>query len=82
MLCFARSLSSFFALSCWDGGKLGWARLELGGGGMMGNTHHPIYRFRVKMAAMGSVDDSVDENSELSPALVAGSWYGTTGFLC
>ena len=48
----------------------------------MGNTHHPLYRFRVKMAAMGSVDDSVDENSELSPALAAGSWYGTTGFLC
>lgn len=33
------------------------------------------------MAAMGIVDDNVDENSGLSPDLAAGgSWYGTTVF--
>ena len=42
------------------------------------DTHQPRYRFRVKMAAIGSVDDSVDESSALSPDLAAGSWYGTT----
>lgn len=41
-------------------------------------THHPIYRFRVKMAAIGSVEDSVDWNSGLSLDLAGGSWYGTT----
>jgi hypothetical protein len=34
-----------------------------------------MYLFRVKMAAMGSVDDRVDENSGLSPDFPAGgSW--------
>lgn len=38
-----------------------------------------MYLLRVKMAAMGIVDDNVDENSGLSPDLAAGgSWYGTT----
>ena len=37
-----------------------------------------MYRFRVKMAAMGSVEDSVEDISGLSPGLAAGSWYGTT----
>lgn len=34
----------------------------------------PMYLLRVKMAAMGSVDDTVDPNSAFSPALAAGSW--------
>lgn len=37
-----------------------------------------MYRFRVKMAAMGRVEESVEENSALSPDLGPGSWYGTT----
>ena len=37
-----------------------------------------MYRFRVKMAAMGSVEESVDVISGLSPDLDGGSWYGTT----
>lgn len=38
-----------------------------------------MYLLRVKMAAMGIVDDNVDANSGLSPDLATGgSWYGTT----
>lgn len=38
-------------------------------------TYHPMYLFRVNMAAIGIVDDSVEENSGLSPDLAAGgSW--------
>ena len=37
-----------------------------------------MYRFRVKMAAMGSVEDSVEVTSGVSAALDVGSWYGTT----
>ena len=33
----------------------------------MGRTHHPTYLLRVKIAAMGSVDDRVDWNSAPSP---------------
>jgi hypothetical protein len=39
-----------------------------------------MYLLRVKMAAMGIVDDNVEANSGLSPDFPAGgSWYGTTG---
>lgn len=50
-----------------------------GGGGALcaGRSYHPTYLLRVNMAAMGIVDDSVDEKSALSLA-PAGSWYGTT----
>lgn len=36
-------------------------------------TYHPIYLFRVNIAAIGSVDDIVDEKSALSLE-GAGSW--------
>lgn len=42
-----------------------------------GRAYHPTNLLRVNMAAMGIVDDSVDENSGLSAEAV-GSWYGTT----
>lgn len=38
----------------------------------------PRYLLRVKMAAMGRVDEMVEEKSAWSPADLAGAWYGTT----
>ena len=38
----------------------------------------PRYLLRVKMAAIGSVDEMVEPKSPGSLALLAGAWYGTT----
>lgn len=43
----------------------------------MGIPHHPMKRFLMKIAAIGSVEERVDWISAPS-ALGAGAWYGTT----
>lgn len=40
-------------------------------------AYHPMYLLRMKIAAIGSVEDRVEDSSAPS-ALPAGSWYGIT----
>jgi hypothetical protein len=59
----------YVALSIYSACRLRSSRLETAA---MDSAYHPIYRFLVSIAAIGNVDERVDENSTFS-ALEAGS---------